>query len=384
MPTLRFAALFLLVLGLLAGCGGASTARSNKPASPSSGPSATPAAGAAQSTQTSTTPGSPRSLIAVVVEGSSTTLHLVTLDGRDVARTRVPSFASVTGVGGDMATFVVGDQLKALRPSGAVETLGRLPGYSVGPIAVSPDGQHWMWSTYSTSGSSVSSKVVLSTRGGTDRTVAEQTTTTEPRILLPYRWGSAGPIYQSSAMGLGGYILFGEFTTGPTWRVDPATGQTTALLAGTTCPLADLATDGTIACLQHPDGTVLNVLSPAGHVVQMPLPRPAFTQVGAVSFKPGSKATMLVVGGATSAGAEGGREQYETDVFEVGTRSLQRFGPAGLRPGDGPWTWLSDGSLITYRPAGALGGDPGIYLVAPDGGARKVFASGTPIGVLSA
>jgi hypothetical protein len=241
-----------------------------------------------------------------------------------------------------------------------------------------------MWSAYSTSGSSVSSKLVLSTRGGTDRTVAHETTTTELRVLQPYRWGSAGPIYQNSAMGLGGYILFGEFTTGPTSRVDPATGRTASLLAGTNCTLADLATDGTMACFERGDSTVLSVLSPTGHVVQVPLPRPAFNQSGAVSFKPGSNANLLVVGGATSAGPEGGRELYETDVIDVSARSLHRFGPAGLRPGDGPWNWLPDGSLISYRPAGALGGDPGIYLISPDGGARKVFGSGTPIGVITA
>jgi hypothetical protein len=381
MPTCRFAASFLLALGLLVGCGGTSTTSSNKPASSSPAPSATPAPDAAQA---ATSPGSPRSLIAVVVEGSPTTLHLVTLEGRDVARTSVPSFASVAGVGGDMATFVVGDQLKALRPTGTVETLGRLPGYSAGKVIVSPDGQQWMWSVYSSSGSSVNSKLMLSTRGGADRTIAEQTTTSEPRILQPYRWGSAGPVYQSSAMGLGGYILFGEFTTGPTWRVDPATGQTAALLAGNSCTLADLAPDGTIACFEQPGGSLLNVLSPGGHVVQVPLPRPAFTHAGAVSFKPGSKAGTLVIGGATGAGTSGGREQYETDLIDVGARSLHRFGPVGLRPGDGPWTWLPDGSLISYRPARALGGDPGVYLISPQGNARKVFASGTPIGVISA
>jgi hypothetical protein len=380
MPTLRFAASFLFALGLLVGCGGTSTTSSSKPASSSPAPSATPApdvAGAATSS------GSPGSLIAVVVEGSPTTLHLVTLEGRDVARTSVPSFASVTGVGGDMATFVVGDQLKALRPTGAIETLGRLPGYSAGKVIVSPDGQQWMWSVYSTSGSSVNSKLMLGTRGGADRTIAEQTTTTEPRILQPYRWGPAGPVYQSSAMGLGGYILFGEFTTGPTWRVDPATGQTATLLAGNSCTLADLAPDGTIACFEQPGGGLLNVLSPGGHVVQVPLPKPAFTQAGAVSFKPGSKAGTLVIGGATSAGANGGREQYEMDLIDAGARSLHRLGPAGLRPGDGPWTWLADGSLISYRPARALGGDPGIYLISPGGNARKVFASGTPVGVIT-
>jgi hypothetical protein len=64
-------------------------------------------------------------------------------------------------------------------------------------------------------------------------------------------------------------------------------------------------------------------------------------------------------------------------------RTLKPFGPAGLRPGEGSWTWLSDGSLIAYRPVGAAGGDPGIYLISEGGLAKKVAASGIPIGVLN-
>ena len=45
---------------------------------------------------------------------------------------------------------------------------------------------------------------------------------------------------------------------------------------------------------------------------------------------------------------------------------------------------LPDGSLLTYRPAGAFGGDPGVYVVAPDGSTRKVLPSGTALGVITA
>ena len=387
MPTLKPFALSLLALTLLVGCGGRTTTSSaapSKAAAPSGSAAAPTAPAAAAATpvasQSSAAPGP---LIAVVEEGSPTSLRLITLQGREVAHTSLPSPGAVAGVGGDIATFVVGDELRALRRSGVVETLGRLPGYSAGPIVVSPDGRYWLWSVYSSSGAGVSSKLMLSRRGGPDRAVAQQTTTAEPRVLQPYRWGPAGPIYQSSAMGLGGYILFGEYTTGPTWRLDPDTGQTTQLLDGVSCPLADLDANGTIACFSRDDGGSLAVLSPDGHTVQMPLPRPAFTQRGAVSFKPGSGATGLVIGGATGAGADGGQEQFETDLVEVRDRTLRRFGPAGLRPGDGSWTWLPDGSLISYRPARARGGDPGVYVVAPDGTARKVFPSGVPVGVLT-
>ena len=101
----------------------------------------------------------------------------------------------------------------------------------------------------------------------------------------------------------------------------------------------------------------------------------------AVSFAPGSVATTVVVGGATSAGPPS--ERYETDLLDIGSRTLRQFGPAGLRPVDGPWSWLPDGSLLAYRPAGAFGGDPGIYVVAPDGSAKKVLSAGTALGVIA-
>src|SRR5207244_1460362 len=83
----------------------------------------------------------------------------------------------------------------------------------------------------------------------------------------------------------------------------------------------------------------------------------------AVSFTPGSTVTTVVIGGAASAGPP--TERYETDVLDIGSRMLRPFGPAGLRPADGPWNWLPDGSLLAYRPARASGGDPGVYVVAP-------------------
>src|SRR5439155_23410135 len=192
------------------------------------------------------------------------------------------------------------------------------------------------------------------------RMMAQLAAGTEPRVLRPYRWESAGPVYQSSATGLGGYILF-DGTTGPSWRLDPATGRSTSILDGTTCTIGDLASDGTIACFRHGDTTSLEVLSPGGHVVEMPLNRPAFVHYGALSFKPSSDST-LVLGGATGAGADGAKEQYQTYLVDARMRTLKPFGPAGLRPGDGSWTWLSDGSLIAYPPVHAPGSEPCLQL----------------------
>jgi hypothetical protein len=317
-----------------------------------------------------------RSLIALSDDAGAgrTTLSLVTLEGSQVAHVTLPqSTYPWAAVGGDMLTFVDQNQLKGLTPSGTVETLGPITGYSGGAVVVSPDGQHWMWSTMS----GTTSRLMLGGRGSPDRVIARETT--EQSHLVPYRWTSAGPTYVNIPMGIGGYILFG-FGGNPSWRFDAGTGQVTSLLARTSCVLGDLAQDGTIACLGTTNST-LDVVRPNGDSVEITLPRPNFTQRGAVTFAPGSTATTLVVGGAASAGPP--TERYETDLLDIGSRTLKPFGPAGLRPAEGPWVWLPDGSLLSYRPARASGGDPGVYVVAPDGSARKVLSSGTALGVIS-
>jgi hypothetical protein len=374
MNTLRLAALLPLALGLLAGCQSAS-----RPAGANAAATPTPA---------SAQPSAPapanhsRPLLAVVDDRIPSTLRLITLEGREVAHTSISSPASFSGVGGDTATFVADGQLKGLRPNGVVVTLGALRGFDGTRVTISPDGQQWLWAVASWNGDQLTSKLVLGSKTDSERTVADLTAGAEPRVLRPYRWEAAGPVYQSSATGLGGYILF-DGTTGPSWRLDPLTGRSTSILGGTTCTIGDLASDGTIACFRHDGTTALEVLSPGGHVVEIPLSRPAFFHYGAVSFQPGSEATTLVLGGATGAGANGAREQYQTYLVDARMRTLKPLGPAGLRPGDGAWTWLSDGSVIAYRPVGAAGGDPGIYVVSKSGSAKRILTSGTPVGVLN-
>ena len=379
MHTLRLAALLPLALGLLTGC--QSTAPSAKPPTGTNA-AATPAPASTQASAPTSAANPSRPLIAVVDDRTPSTLRLITLDGREVAHTSIPGPASFSGVGGDMATFVANGQLKGLRPDGAVVTLGTLRGFDVTRVTISPDGQQWLWAISSQSGGQLTSKLLLGSKADPKRPVADLTAGTEPRVLRPYRWEAAGPVYQSSATGLGGYILF-DGTTGPSWRLDPVSGRSTSILDGTTCTIGDLAPDGTIACFRHGDTTALEVLSPGGHVVEMPLTRPAFFHYGAISFKPAAEATTLVLGGATGVGAAGAEEQYQTYLVDARMRTLKPFGPAGLRPGDGSWTWLSDGSLIAYRPVGAAGGDPGIYRISKAGWAKKVSASGIPIGVLN-
>jgi hypothetical protein len=360
----------LALAALLAGCAGEAPPASRSTAT---APGATPAA---------TAPAAPAPLIAVHEEGGAgpAALSLLRVDGRPVARTE-RSNPLWFGVGGGMLTFVEDGALLGLTPAGTLERLGQLPGWSGGPVAVAPDGRTWLWSASSGGGGSA---LMLGGRDGTNRVVARLTS--RERALQPFRWGAAGPTYQQAATGIGGYILFGDGATGPTFLLDPASGRSTALLDGDACHLLDVAGDGTMVCLRADPsrvGRTLDVLSPGGHAVEMALPAPAFTQLGAVSFAPGSD-RRLVVGGTAATGSDGGLERYETDVLDSFTRTLHPIGTPGLRPAAGPWNWLPDGSLLAYRPRGASGGEPGVYLIRPDGSTARVSASGTALGVVVA
>jgi hypothetical protein len=359
---------------LLAGCAGA--------AQPASRTNPTPAPAATAAPSATATPDRPLIAVSENAGAGRTTFSLSTLDGRRIAST-TRNRAEWTGVGGGMVTFVEGGALMGLTPAGTVERLGAVTGWTAGPVVVSPDGQRWMWSASSTSASATTSSLMLGGRGAADRVVARLTS--QERGLQPFRWGAAGPVYQQAAMGIGGYILFGDAATGPSFRFDAGTGQATTVLGGNDCHLADLAADGTIACIRTgatPMQSSLSVLSPGGHVVDVPLPSPAFTQRGAVSFAPGSN-EKLVIGGGASVGADGPPERYETDLFDAGSRQLHSLGPAGLRPAPGPWNWLPDGSVLAYRPSGAFGGSPGIYIIRPDGTTAKLLPAGSALGVIT-
>src|SRR5947208_2546463 len=92
-----------------------------------------------------------------------------------------------------------------------------LAGYTAGRAVVSPDGQHWMWGTSSFGGSSVTSKLMLGSRGAPDRVIDQETS--QESHFEPYRWTSAGPTYVAAPVGVGGYILF-EIGGSPSWRFD--------------------------------------------------------------------------------------------------------------------------------------------------------------------
>ena len=369
--------LLLVPSGLMMAVLACGTAPARSPAS--ARPSSTPAATATPAP--APTPAAPVIALTDESEIGAAMLRLVGLDGRERTRLGLPARSTVAGVGGGVAVFTDGETLKGLHPDGAVETLGTMTGYRDGRVVVSPDGAHWLWSVHTIGQQSSTSRIVLGTRGATDRTVAQLTSGPEARVLMPYRWTAGGPVYHSMVAGIGGYILF-AYAFSPSWRLDLGSGRTTELTEA--CFVADLAADGTMACFfaDAEDGSWMEITRQGAAKVQVTLPKPAFRLSGAASFRPGPAATTLAMAGATGEGANpGGHERFQTALVDVRAGTLRPFGPAGLRPGDGDWSWLPDGSVIAYHPA--LDGEGGVYVIAPDGSATKVFRSGVPVGVIT-
>lgn len=328
----------------------------------------------------------PQRLLLAVTErqpngGVSTAVRLVDLAGTTVASTTGSLQTDAIGAAGGRLVFVDGRQVRALAPEGTVTELGQLPAPYLqlwGPIVLSPDGSAWAWASVTSSASGSDSTVYIGS-GPVLRSTPED----GHRVLRLVVWNASGLVFEHAVTGLGGNYHF-EFTTGPAELYDPVSGARRSLTdAG--CYFAAMAEDGTIACrVATPTFAAtrtLRIIHPDGLKIEVPLPYPTFNEAGDISFRPGVAARELAIGGLVG-GGDGAPDEYQTDLVDVATGSIHAFAP-GLRPGGGAWSSLPDGSLLCYRPAGAAGGSPGVYVVAPDGSARPVTSSGIPVGVIS-
>lgn len=367
----------VLTLALLAAACGTPSARPSP--TPTPVPSPTP---------------TPQPLVAVVDEGSPlNTLLLITLNGDPVAQTLISKNAVIAGTTATEVAYENDGQLQALRNDGEVVTLGSMAGFKGGRVVLSPDGKQWMWSTYNRQGGDqIHSFIYLD-----DRLVADDLLA--GRFFEPVAWTKQGVVFEEARMGLTGYQPF-DLVTGRTMLLQP--GRQSAgnppqgsALTPETCLYGSLSDDGTLVCRTPASGVDTSTASlqftPAsGASWSVDLPAGPFTQAGAISILPSalqastSAPGEAVVGGATLAGAaRGGQgEVYSTALIDLSTHALTPLATAGLRPGAGPWTWLSPSELITYRPAGATGGAAGIYLANTSGGASELWPQGTPVGLL--
>jgi hypothetical protein len=332
----------------------------------------------------SPTPSPTPALLVVQVplpgEGGGDDLEIVTLGGSMVAQTPIPAGTIVAGAAAGRVVFVVGTQVHALLANGSLQDLGTLPQTPDGRVVLSPDGSEWMWAHAVASGAAVTSQLYVDNQ-------PVQQVTMAGHALDPVVWTVRGAVVEEAVTSISSTGPF-DLVTGPTELLNPQTGKSSAL-TGTGCLFAALATDGTLACRQ-PGATplatdALRILQPDGHQTRVDLPGSSFAAAGGISFEPTLQAGILIIGGATSAEAtaSGQGERYETDVVYVLSGTMRPYGrSASLRPGDGAWAWLPDGSLVAYRPQGSQGGPPGVYVFSPLAVASRVLPSGTPVGVI--
>ena len=333
----------------------------------------------------SSSPSHSQGLIVVAEEPAAgyltgpTPVRLMRSDGKEVDKLTVKQGSRVARAAGKRL-FVLGSDgsLRAVHRDGSVETLGTV-GTPTG-FVVSPDGTRWMWSTNDVNGSS---QVHVAGDGLAPRVVGQLQS--PDRSLRADTWTAGGAFISHQPNGLGGYILFdGAF--GPVDRVDPTSYTVTPLQTGN-CFFSDMVADQSIACFPgggDQNSRAISLVKKDGTTKTIQLAMPRFAQDGAAFFS--RDGAQLSVGGAANVGSGGQPEQYGTDVITTKDGSIKRLAIDGVRPSDEMQgqSWLDDGSLVVFRPDGAAGGPPGVFVVGPSGKVTQLGGRGTPIGVISA
>jgi hypothetical protein len=313
-------------------------------------------------------------------QSAPTPVRLMRPDGKEVDRLTVKQGARVARAAG-ARIFVVGDDgsLKAIHRDGSVENLGSLGDRAPYGFMVSPDGTRWMWRT----NSGQAAQIHLAGNGLASRVVAESNE--NAHAIQTYSWTPAGAFLVYAPDGIGGYILFNP-ALGPVKKVDLARFTAAPVAHTDSCQFSDMSRDGTIACFPRggaQNSRSLSLIAPDGKATTIALAMPRFTQYGDAFFSPDGR--QLTVAGATSVGSDNQPEQYGTDLVKTSDASIGRLSIDGVRLNDAiqAQAWLADGSLVVWRPEGAVGGAPGVFLVGAGGKVTQLGGRGTPIGVIS-
>jgi hypothetical protein len=326
-----------------------------------------------------------RQLIVLAELGSQTSVRLVTPSGHVVADYPYTLGRPPLAVAGNRIFVATqGGELMAIDRDGSVEDLGPL-GTCCPSLVPSPDGKRWLWQTVGPQSNGIyefPSQIHEAGDGLADRVVEQYT---GARVLRPYAWTAAGVFIEHSLTGIGGYFPF-KVIVAPMDRLELDTGKVTPLAAGDGCSLGDVAADGTIACFVMADqSSTLRVVAPNGGTKNLALARPQFTIAGEAWFDPSG--TVLMAAGATGVGngfvhPQPQPEEYTTYLVRL-DGSMVQFGPAGARPALGVQSWLSSQQLVLWRPLGAAGGQPGLYVLDMSGRGNFIADPGVPVGVLS-
>jgi hypothetical protein len=326
---------------------------------------------------------------AYAAEGQSGSLTLYRLDGTEAVHFTVKPGLSVLGAAGFRIFVASGDQLKAIRRDGSVESLGSLGTSELRWFAPNSDGTRWIWGTYDGASSPTRSAVHFAGDGIKTHVVEEMV---EPgRALAPLSWTQRGAYVQAAPVyGHGGYFPFARvagwlLVEGSVHKLDPLTGQVTPLPVTNGCAFGDQASDHSVVCF--PGGASLRIYAQSGKITNVALARPRFNIPGEAFCAPAEP--ICTVAGATGVGngmqypdSNPRPEQYGTDLIRT-DGSISRFGPDGVAPAMGPQSWLPDGRLVVWRRPGAAGGAPGIYVLDRSAHGPFIPTTNEPLGYLS-
>jgi hypothetical protein len=255
---MRRALLLLITMGALAGCGqsNATTSRSAAGGSSHSDTSTSSANPGATASPTGTSPD-----VVTRAQPPQGLLHVVNLSGEVVGTVSTPSDGSAdSGVGPHHIWVTEDHSLTFYGASGAklaTDAFSDAP-FSSAPV-FSADGSHWVWS-YSPNQADLqrggTTTIYMGTQASQMTAVAAHTESVGTR-LTPIAWVN-GRVYLTEYQVVGGgRITFGVGTGA--WSLDPSSGALAQLNAS--CHLQDVASDGSLLCIQ---GQMLTVIHPGG------------------------------------------------------------------------------------------------------------------------
>jgi hypothetical protein len=358
------------------------------------GPTTAPSASATASASpaSSPTPSPPSQLIVLADTDSSGVTHdlkLYDLDGRLINTFPLTPDVWPLAAAGRRIFVQKSNRLEAIDRTGSIEDLGPL---AVGPnemafIVPSPDGTHWL--------QGVSFAIHEAGDGMADRVVV---TGTSDSPLHIYAWTSTTVLISHfPSFPFGSEVVTPFATRWPIVSVDAldiASGVSTPVAGSAQCKPGDISAHGVYACFvplpnDSSDAThLLRLIPSTGQAIDVQLPQPQFTEAGDVWFSPSG--TVLTLAGWDGNGHFGypgqplsgppvGIHTYLVDL----TGKITPFGPAGAQPALGTQTWLPGGKVLLERKPGAIGGDPGLFILDANGQGPFIADPSRPIGVIS-
>jgi hypothetical protein len=176
-------------------------------------------------------------------------------------------------------------------------------------------------------------------------------------------------------------------------RLDVVSGVSIPVAGSAQCKPGDISAQGVYVCFvpqpnDSSDATHLLRLMPSnGQPIDVQLTQPLFTEAGDAWFSPSGTVSTLVgwdgnghfgYPGQPLSGPPVGIHTYLVDL----TGQITPFGPAGAQPALGAQTWLPGGKVLLERKTGAMGGDPGLFILDPNGQGPFIADPSRPIGVI--